>query len=474
MSTKLVIALLIALLIGTTIVAYHPSDKRRFHSSAKHIVLVVFDTLRADRMSLYGHTRKTTPFLESIRNELVVFENAKAAAPWTIPSHASIFTGLLPAQHRAQWGRAFLSEKHQTLAETLRQEDFLTAAFIANPFLADKKTGFGQGFDIYRSPKNKQYFKKSTTILRELTKAIDLAEKYDRRLFLFLNFMDNHIPYNTKKYGKQYGAVASGPINTAEIKWQINSGQRPFKPAEKIAHQAAYDASVRYIDDVAKKLLTILKERKLLEDTLLIITSDHGDGLGFHQEIGHCLSVWEEQLAVPLLLRFPSAQFGNTRIQRTTSLASITPSILDWTGITKPKHLRGMSTIDSPDGSLVTADYRSYFSETKRNYNSGVADKFPGLRQRTAHSHVLYCDNHKIIQDSKGQLNIYNLLTDPTEQFSIDNRTNDDMKKCLWHYSQLEREQAFTPFSESLSSKERREAKERANLEALRSLGYMQ
>lgn len=177
---------------------------------------------------------------------------------------------------------------------------------------------------------------------------------------------------------------------------------------------------------------------------------------------------------MPLLLRFPSAQFGNTRIQRTTSLASITPSILDWTRITRPKHLRGMSTIDSPDGSLVTADYRSYFSETERNYNSGVADKYPELRQRTAHSHVLYCDNHKIIQDSKAKLAIYNLATDPNEQSSIDNRTNEDIKECLKTYRQLEKQQAFTPFSQSPSNEERHEAKERANLEALRSLGYMQ
>ena len=112
---------------------------------SRHAVLVVFDTLRADRMSVYGYGRPTTPFLERVAGEMVRYDGVKATAPWTLPSHASLFTGLWPAEHRVHWGNKWLDDGFDTLAESLQSAGFCTFGLSANPIVSEK-TGLTQGF----------------------------------------------------------------------------------------------------------------------------------------------------------------------------------------------------------------------------------------------------------------------------------------------------------------------------------------
>ncbi len=143
----------------------------------RHLILLVFDTLRADRMSVYGYERPTTPFLEAAADEMLRFADVKAPAPWTVPSHSSMFTGLWPAQHRAQWGRMRLDDDFTTLAETLKEEGFCTVGLSAN-LLVSNSTGLDQGFDSFELVRG-PWPKKTETILSRLPAVIDTAVAAD-------------------------------------------------------------------------------------------------------------------------------------------------------------------------------------------------------------------------------------------------------------------------------------------------------
>jgi predicted AlkP superfamily pyrophosphatase or phosphodiesterase len=175
---------------------------------AEHVVLVVFDTLRADRMSIYGHPAETTPYLEQASGDLLRYGSVRATAPWTIPSHASMLTGLWPSEHRAQWGSFQLEESRLTLAEILSSRGFCTVGLSANSFVS-RATGLDQGFDAFK------VFKKqaSPQILREAAGVLDHARDCGR-LFLFINRMDTHVPYTFGPYADAFG-VSRPPIRTS-------------------------------------------------------------------------------------------------------------------------------------------------------------------------------------------------------------------------------------------------------------------
>ncbi|MEE8277986.1 MAG: sulfatase-like hydrolase/transferase, partial [Thermoanaerobaculia bacterium] len=381
---------------------------------AKHLVLVVFDTLRADRMSLYGHSLPTTPFLESIAQDLLRFEAVKAPSPWTVPSHASIFTGLRPAEHRAQWGRMVLDERFDTLAEVLRSKGFCTLGFSSNG-LVSEGTGLSQGFDAFTLV-DRRGSEATSTILDQLPEAIDAALGRGCRLFLYINWMDTHTPYNALKYGPAFGAEGPGPVASNPVKWEISAGVRPFPENAKRLHRAAYDAAVRYLDARTADLLQILAAREILDDSLVVLTADHGEGLGEHAELGHALSVWEEQLAVPLLVRLPRRDRGGEVLTQPTTLTALMPSLLDWLGVARPEALREAPNLEEATEAPLGADYRSFFSEGGRKANRRMARLYPDLASRVRHAHVLYCGPNKLIRRANGEISFYNLVQDPREQ----------------------------------------------------------
>jgi len=431
--------------------------------AARHVVLVVFDTLRADRMSLYGHTAPTSPRLEQVSGELLRYGSATATAPWTLPSHASMFTGLWPSEHGAQWGHFELSEEHLTLAEILDAEGFCTFGLSANPFVSEA-TGLTQGFDAFKVAERVT----SPELLR-LAAQLLLHASDCGRMFLFINLMDTHIPYTYGSYAEQFG-VSAPPILTADDKWAVSSGKRTLTADEIGQHQAAYDAAVRLTDDLAGAVLEILRRQQLLEKTLVVFTSDHGEGLTQHQEVGHVLSVWEEQLAVPLLVRLPEARRGGEVFGRRVSLVGLTPSILDWLAVPRPPELQGRPNLEQTADLPVLADYRSYFSETRRGFNQEMGARYPALARRISHHHVIYCDRYKLIVSPGDRAELYDLLSDPQELHDLSDNRQEVLNACMARYTDRLEAGIFTPFDrptpETPASQE--------TLEHLKSLGYLQ
>ncbi|REK08709.1 MAG: hypothetical protein DWQ36_08630 [Acidobacteria bacterium] len=444
---------------------------------ARHVVLLVLDTVRADRMSLYGHHRPTTPFLDQLAGSSVVFDRAKSPAPWTVPSHASMFTGLWPSRHEAQWGRFVLDEKHLTLAELLAARGFHTVGLSANTFVS-RDTGFAQGFRQFGNP-TVAFHDRSEEILRALPTVFDL----ERRNFVFLNFLDAHIPYNTRRYGAEYGVLRpGGPVRDADVKWQISAGARPFTDEEKDQHGRAYDAAIRYVDDLVAAVVEQLEQLGVLDETLLIVTSDHGDGLGEHQIIGHTASTWEEQLAVPLLLRLPAA-FPAARLADLVSTTAVAATAVDALGLPRPAgwddfpSLYGISagTAEAPDPpqTPVLADYRSYFSEDARAMNAQVELDHPQLAAQVHHTHVLYCDRTKLAVRPEGMPTLFDLAADPTEQSDLWSAEDPLARRCFSHYRRLLGAGLFTDFDAVVTQEQRDAAAAARNEEELRALGYI-
>jgi arylsulfatase A-like enzyme len=431
----------------------------------RHLVLVVFDTLRADRMSIYGYPRPTTPFLDGVADELVRFAQVKAPASWTLPAHASLFTARWPVEHGASWGNKWLDGRFDTLAEALQTAGFCTFGLAANPILS-KGTGLTQGFEhFYRVPPPEET--RTDRLLKRVPKLLDEAATSGCRLFLFINLMDTHTPFSSEAFADEFGVDAPDPIPGPGVKWAIAAGQREFSPADRRLHEAAYDAAVRTVDETSERLMTLLRDRSLLDDTLLILTSDHGEGLGTHAELGHVISIWEEQLAVPLLVRFPHGRRGGTVIERTTSSTFLAPSALDWLQVARPAGMAGSPGLE--DDVTATADYRSYFDPAFTD-NQRMAKRYPELVGRVQHEHATYCPPYKLLVRADESVALYDITRDPGEQTDLSTAEPRALRSCMAAYRTALAAGRFMPFELELSA----DGVDHVDTETLRSLGYIQ
>lgn len=272
---------------------------------ARNLVLVTIDTLRADHLGAYGYLRPTSPQIDAFRERATLYTRAQASAPWTLPTHASLFTGLDPFEHGAHAvrdasGRAIarpLAAEFVTLAEALRDAGFRTGAFVANTGYLNRRMGLDQGFESYE-------------VLREtgLEKNERIADWLDEGrgepFFLFVNYMDAHRPYNT-------AAVEGGPVLRGEPDpGALDRLYRAVMPGGRRAPAALvrrviehYDLGVANADRAVGGLLAQLRDRGLEDDTMVVITSDHGEYFGEHDLVEHSKDVYQEALWIPLLIR---------------------------------------------------------------------------------------------------------------------------------------------------------------------------
>jgi choline-sulfatase len=296
------------LLIALAIVAFIQRPKR-----ATSVVLVVLDTVRADHLTPYGYPKETTPRLARFAQEGLLFEQARSAAPWTLPSHASLFTGKLPSQHGCNWEHRWLADSQETIAEVLAapRAGFETMGVTTN-VNASSLYNLHQGFARFVE----------TWTLRDAHRGLDDSaiangvirewlEKRDasRPFFLFVNFADAHLPYTPPPpYDRMFGepgATARRLAARGDLLQALLAGEE-HPTAEDFAGLAAlYDGELRKVDALLGDLLDELDRRGLRDDTLVIVTSDHGELLGEEGRVDHQLSMREELLHVPLLLRWP-------------------------------------------------------------------------------------------------------------------------------------------------------------------------
>ncbi len=311
------------LLIGLVVVAViaHPSR-------ATSVVLVVLDTVRADHCSAYGYAKPTTPRLERLAAEGLLFDHARAVAPWTLPSHASLFTGLLPSQHGCTWEHRWLIDRHETMAERLAKSGFETFGVTTNPN-ASSLYNLHQGFTTFRETWKQRELHRGLTdsgIANAEVAAWLRQRDRDRPFFLFVNYVDAHLPYTPPPpYDAQFGVVrdhARQLAARANLLQETLLGEQVVGADDVAGLKALYDGELRSVDARLGELLDLLDQLDLAEETLVIVTSDHGEQLGEEGRVDHQLSLAETLLRVPLVVRYPG-HVRPARIAETVALTDV-------------------------------------------------------------------------------------------------------------------------------------------------------
>lgn len=313
---------------------------------APNVLLLVLDTVRAANLGLYGYARATTPVLREWADSGAVFDRAIATSPWTLPSHSSLFTGRYHSEVSADWGTP-LDATFPTLAEVLASEGYATAGFTANQAYTTEASGLARGFARYEDyPLSFGRFLLGSALLRNVsleyvrgwtagrksaTAVTDeflswLSERDDRPFFAFLNFMDAHSPYTPEPpftalfpeapRGRGPGERTAG-ITTADLEGTV----------------AAYDRAIAYMDHEIGRLLDTLRSAGILDRTIVIITSDHGEQFGEHGLQFHSNSLYMQLLHVPLIVVYPPGVPRGARVAAPVSIRDLPATVLDLAGL---------------------------------------------------------------------------------------------------------------------------------------------
>lgn len=316
-----------------------------------NVLLISIDTLRADRLGCYGHDVPTSPNIDALARSAVLFETVVAAAPSTLPSHASVFTGLHPARHGALYTRAWpLPEARTTLAEILQTAGYRTAS-VNDGGQMDAKLGVAQGFDDYQTlPGQAEASRFSRTVDAALEWFDTRKGEQEKPWFLFLHTYETHHPYAShRRFLEAVGDRYQGPLPDIigkELLEDINAGKMAINDEDRRHILAAYDAGVLSMDESMGHLLEGLRKRGLLDNTLIVLTSDHGEELGEHGRMGwHSHALWDELLLVPLVLAFPGGEHGGRRIAQPVRGVDVLPTILEVLGLDPPGPLDGRSAM---------------------------------------------------------------------------------------------------------------------------------
>jgi arylsulfatase A-like enzyme len=410
--------------------------------TARNLVLISVDTLGADHLGCYGHERDTSPRIDRFAEGGVLVEEALTTSPWTLPAHASLLTGRYPSRHGVVSVERALAVETPTLAGLLSGKEFETVAIVNSAYLAPQ-FGLARGFETYLQVRENQSADGAAPEITDLALGWLRTRKQDRRFFLFIHYYDIHSDYRSRPEYEAMFVGAGGRFDgtTQQI---LEAEEVPLAEAEHLSR--LYDAGVRQLDDELQRLFDGLSEDGRLLDTVVVITSDHGEEFMEHGGVLHGETHYQEMLRVPLIFRGAGIPSG-VRLPGPVSLVDLFPTVLDLLGVPIPD-ADGLSLRErweSPGGLFD----RPVYSEASR-----VAD-------RSAIRHGRY----KLIVDRDTRTReLYDLVEDPRERVNVESARADALEPLL---DALER---FTAV--------RREAAPAPELdpeleERLRALGYV-
>jgi arylsulfatase A-like enzyme/Tfp pilus assembly protein PilF len=318
------------------------------------VVLISIDTLRADHLPLYGYAAGATPNIDRLGREGIVFDDVYSHCPLTLPAHASMFTGLLPPRHGMRDNIGFqLASGHTTLATRFRAAGLHTGGAVS-AYVLRAATGIGQGFDFYDDAIEVEAGTESIgNLQRDGAVAVDslsnwIAAQKGARFFAFLHLYEPHSPYTP--------------------------------PPRHRGHALAYDGEVAYADELVGRLLRALERGGLYDRVILVLTADHGEGLGDHGEAEHGIFLYREAVRIPLIVRLPHAGRAGTRVTGTFGQADLAPTLLELAGL-DGQGLDGVSLRAALGGAASTG--HPVYSETLYpRYHFGWSELFAASEGR--------------------------------------------------------------------------------------------
>jgi arylsulfatase A-like enzyme len=418
-----------------------------------HVVILSLDTTRADRLGCYGYARPTSPHLDRLAAESVLYTRAIATSSWTLPSHASLFTGKLTTSHGAHYDpegplnlagvidgprewREYrarpLPESERTLAEVLRDAGYATGAVVGGPWLK-RPFGLAQGFDYYDDDHI------TTSDGRRADSVTDAALRWmeraaGRELFLFLNYYDPHGPYSPPE-----------PF----LSRFLAPGTRPSEgipQGEELG--ARYDGEVFYMDHHVGRLLDGLRKAGVYEHALIVVTADHGELLGEQGRLGHGQHLTQPEIHIPFFVRYPHGQEAPRRVESPVQLTDVLPMVTRALGLPAPPGIQGglPPSIGHP---VVAEVYPLAFDSLDGDWRA------------------LFDGSWKLLWNSKGRHGLFDLAHDPGERANLAARHPERVARMA---SLLGKYLASLPRPGAAGRPRELDA---ATREALRALGYV-
>lgn len=453
----------------------------------QNIILIVMDTTRAANMSLYGYERNTTHNLEAFSEDSVTYQHLISNSPWTLPSHSSLFTGFPSDMHGATHGKTTdepsypLHDIFETLAEIFSAQGYATGAVVANTAYLAPWTGLNQGFQFYwwgrpldhvlllsilgsmGLSKNKFIELKKLCGIEKLNSAQQINQVAirwmkkvkEKPFFLFLNYMENHgMNYLPSPYSTMFTSPPA-PFFTQ----RKETGIPTVEKGQLERFRSWYDNELASLDFQIGALFAKLKNMGIYDRSLVVVTSDHGELLGEHDDFGHEFWLYQELLHVPLLVKAPFQKNGGTVRMDVVQIIDVFAELLTQAGIELPPFTQGQP-FDEVDHPIIAEvkrnpDYvRSWPKTYDRDLTALFAKPFPGL---------------KLIQSTEGGSELYDLKKDPGELKKITDVQNiqmleEKLNNYLDYLDQLEIKKLRTRIKRIM---------DKATLDRLRDLGYI-
>jgi len=308
---------------------YKKLDKNRIN-----FILISIDTLRADHLGCYGYLKKTSPHLDRLSDEAVIFENAFSTTSWTLPAHVSLLTSLDSPNHGVFNSLQKLNPSLLTLADILRNHGYFCAAFTGGGYL-HSKFGFSKGFDAYqqiiKDGDLSVRFNESESLSGRTSEWLD--KNYEKKFLLFLHTYQPHTPYaNNSDVGKIFLSKNAqwNRIIQKEIFGEKGQCDTVLSQEEKENVIALYDGEIRYTDEyLIKPLINKLRELNIYDNTVLIVTSDHGEEFYEHKNWLHGVTLYNESIQIPLIIKFPDSLYKGTKISNIVRITDIMPTVLE-------------------------------------------------------------------------------------------------------------------------------------------------
>jgi arylsulfatase A-like enzyme len=386
-----------------------------------NVLLISIDTLRADHLGCYGYNRPTSPNLDALAAEGAVFEDASATSPWTVSSHFSILTGLFPRSHGVNGWAKPMPTDIRTLAGHLQELGFATGAFV-NHLILNAERGFGTGFETFLVEDEKLNPRgKSQTILDNAGRWLE--QQGQARFFLFVHLYDVHSSYiSMPRFKRRFIGEYEGDVNGyAQQLKDFRLGTLDWSD-DDVGHLVdLYDAGIAQLDDTLGGFFDGLKARGQWDNTLIIVTSDHGEEFLEHGDVLHGGTLYQELLHVPLILRGPGIPTGR-RLGHEVTLVDLLPTVLSFVGLPPPGDVEGVdlrpTLLDpalQPPERWIFAEADKWFNKERGNYRRSIRRG----RYKLHYDHL-----------SDGRT-LFDLEADPGEEHDI-SAEHPELTETLW------------------------------------------
>lgn len=458
------------------------------------------DTVRADHLSCYGYSRKTSPSIDRIARYGALFENCFTTATWSPPTHSSIFTGKYPSAHRTLGKNVILESWNTTLAEILSNNGYHTVG-ITNCGLLAPEYGFSKGFNEYYEMYTIHELQKILTfiknypneLIRILLNGFDkhthitnikaketilTIKKKQKPFFLFINYFNCHaaydpptpfkkkfcknfdrarlylIEYIMNKFNKTTEKIRSSKFNIyklrkiaadePETRFSFMAKELKINKEEWDIVKSWYDGEIAYLDYHIGDLVNFLIEEGIFDNTLLIITADHGENLGDHGLADHHFSLYDNILRIPLILVHADNIPSKTRVSSIVSSIDIFPTILDIIGVKIPNGVQGLSLCPFENRKIhdfICAERGGSLTDIEVNHLRKAFSPFSHkLKHIDKGAKCIRSDTYKYILSEDGEEELYNIHEDPAEQYNIINKQRekaDYLKEKMRHFLDL-------------------------------------